>query len=317
MKELERTLNGLINCSVEAELFDCSDVAEIRIKLVTYVFPIYGLPIYFIAFTNVVVPEDQTAQDVFQAYKGKGYFDVEKFINDHGPLQFVARERFQDDVDELRYKYEHLHLNNQEDFCSPFSESENRLIQSKLLETYQRILFLADMGFSPELVASYMGEENDMADHIDASVILTPLLTAKQLTEKPQADQFTVKLGKSPDEVFVQFTLKAHDAETYLHYHDHFSVDAGILYKVDHLNSKLTVKEVSYVTMNFEQFNSDFETHMPRGFAEWFVELIEQCNLNNIAQDLCSKKTLESKLHEIVTSDLTTATIESHIFIAN
>lgn len=313
MKSVARTLEALTNCTVAAELFDCSDVAEFRIKLIPFQFPIN-----FIAFTNIEVPEDQTAQDVYDSYKAKGHFDFEKFINDHGPLQFVAREKFEtSDFDRFMHQYEHLHIGNQEDFCSPFSEAENKLIQSKLLESYQRILFLGEMGFNQQLIADFMGESTDMGDQIDASLILLPLLTAKQLTEKVQADQFTVKLGKSPAEIFVQFTLKTDDAETYMYHQDHFSVDAGVWFNVDHLNLKLSFKELAYAHINFEEFNSDFENHIQINFEQWFVDLIEKCKLMDIAQDLCSKTALQHKLEEIVTSDLTTKTIASHIFIAN
>lgn len=313
MNTVARTLESLINCTAAAEVFDCTDVAEFRIKLIPFKFPVN-----FIAFTNVEVPEGQTAQDVYQSYKEKGHFDFEKFVKDHGPLKFVAREKFDtDDLDKLIYQYEHLHLGNQEDFCSPFTESENKLIQSKLLETYQRILFLGEMGFNAALIGDFLNESNDMSEEIDSSLILFPLLTAKQLNEKITADNFTVKLGKSPSEIFVQFTLKSHDAETYMYYSDHFSVDAGVWFNVDHSNSKLSVKEVNYAHIQIEEFSSDQECHLQINFDEWFSDLIEKNNLMPIAQSLCSKATLERKLIEIVTSDLTTSTIASHIFIAD
>lgn len=308
MSYLESALEKFGYGTVTADLFDCGDVAEIRLHLFSF-----DQPYVFTSFTNVELPENKSSLDVFNSYKEKGHFDFEKFINDQGPLKFVVRGYLgasEQDIELLEYtnKFIHEHLCNQEDFVSSFTEDENKLIQDRLLRTYKNIVHLGELGFDSKLIADYLGEDVELdCGVIDSSEILAPLLKINFSTEKIAVDPFHLFLTDDPSLVKINCEVRSlEDVENQTGL-SRYMVDAALLVRVDHTDQTFEIEEACFSNVYVEEFYRDSEEYFP-------VKLDEFLESHSDSKEFYNRSMMNEKLTEMLRSPAMANELSDRIF---
>lgn len=240
---------------------------------------------------NALVPITKPADQVIQQYQTDGCFDFKKFVEDHRPLKFAGTGDLQDAV---------------------IDSSVNRLIEADVVDAYENISFLKQIGFNPKLVNVLLGQESTeiMEEYglINETNILEPVFFLSNFEHGNLIVEINETKLLGSDEIQLDFNIYP-SGENPCNFGAIGVIGAKAIFNVDYAEKKFSIKSIVGQWLQINEYDDEEHDYFMNDFNDWLYDY-HQINTDLKVYD---QDKVGQFLTKTIQSEATIKALENHL----